>query len=1337
MSEKLFEELITKIPKSKQADEWILETFKKSKKLCSVENFAIFYFNLIKSQTDDFIKNNTSTCNTPRKNTISGTIENNPDLIFQDVMFERNVIEKSNPNRSKIGDVSNNESQKNKKQSSRELFCNNQMSNSFTKRRKSRQQESPSNHFEGNQCLDSSTPRSTSLSKSANRFNDCTPINTSTPQSSRNSKHALSLIDNSSTHLNNSSKNSLDLSSRNNSTNRRNTSSSSLCFGDFFNASTVSNSGKGNKKKLNDSQSSQEQTPKFSQCDFPSLGSESQQEVKVSIKEKEKPKKRVVPMTVSSKSPGGSTTFISSSFQSENNLLNVMTVELEKDGNLFNDRNLLRSQRDEITKDFNNIDVTPQKNLHSIVRESLASVSNTPKSLRKASFQYDEIKVERPDLLSSMAKLYSFLLDLNLLPNILNEFSYLFNLLNIEQEPSEQRNVQSQSLSFTDITISLLKKLDNCIYFTSCVLNYQKQTIALLDVMTIRVLIENEKIRMITKELYEFLRIILQRKSQLDISTTQKLNKQSGNNFNQVVFYQHETDNRDNFPSEKEFSAFKKQRDMFYSILRTWELMHLNSNWDFKKNLGLKIRSLIILMEHPINMAHLAKLFTAQLIISCNFDNSANELQMVLPNIDLGKLSKLRQRLVAPSVFSTQYLFPGNQAFFRDFINCCDQHMMFMEQLKVSLISELMELNDSSMDAVSITANDERNDSLNGEDEFIVRPETMTTMRILAKFVGFLVSRPYTFDGYRNVLVDQKQLQVRNLLHPDFDVKQIVLKSMNGHKLLVTIPWLVEYLAMLDFITIRLEYYRETFQILYSIYLRVNTMIDSNSLCKLPTSRFIIRICLGWLFDHPEIPQEYFLVENQKQSTLGRLQMNEKSSTTSKIDNIDHLNPHLEAILNVACPFLADFRVSMMPQRITRAVSRTGRYRHITTKIQEKSFVEKTKSQDNRERLIEAFLGSQTLSMKKIIEFTIDRVTSAVVKDFQVKCLIGMKKAARLEAEKLVQSSQNHDVLMKKMIEVYQQHLKMLQDLWMEETKKNCVTRTQGVLNALLPIEVLDDVKTTLFNITLERTSEKIEDWRSTNIKSIEIFSKDIQADATKMMENHQSNVNGNTRTMSNVVIDISAKTMPAEFFEILQTLLHKTSRHPEKVDFNDILQCVEAASDVLDKQILPINAYRNIGFYILQLVLLLIVNRCEFVTKELLGKIYILWRHEKLMTFTNLKFQQTLGKQNHMKCKVENFIFSNVISSSFLVTMQMKNRRNFQCYAEFLVDLVKEKFITTEIINEQSIQLYKHEWTQQSLHDIAFFIDYIKSSLPASSSAESQLFMELVVDLARDMEKF
>ena len=48
------------------------------------------------------------------------------------------------------------------------------------------------------------------------------------------------------------------------------------------------------------------------------------------------------------------------------------------------------------------------------------------------------------------------------------------------------------------------------------------------------------------------------------------------------------------------------------------------------------------------------------------------------------------------------------------------------------------------------------------------------------------------------------------------------------------------------------------------------------------------------------------------------------------------------------------------------------------------------------------------------------------------------------------------------------------------------------------------------------------------------------------------------------------------------------------------------------------------------------------------------------------------------------------------------------------------------------------HYHLQNTLDDIAFLIQHVKSFLPSSDeSAQSHLFMELVADLAREMENF
>lgn len=762
MAEKFFEDLCTdECPNDLDYNNWLLNYFRKSSASCSIEEFAAFYLNLVKTQTEDFIKNNTSTCNTPRKQTMTNAFDAPVDDTPQQYVNERKTFFGTDQRNDSLRENFAVEStdRTNKRQASRELFMKQEVNSPAL----NKTFDSPVQILSRKSGpFQSSTPV-TSFSRSIR--NDETLNNTIPSQSLRSTRDSTSFNDQSNKTFRNTSKNSLDLSSKDNSTNRRNTSSP-FCLGDFINTSNVSNSGKGGRKKNSSSQqNSLNQSLTINNSDFPSLG-ESPNEPKPQVKKNEnKPKKRVVPTTVSRQTTPGEPSFTSSSFKSDNNLLNLTPMESDDSFDILSERRKLCDQRDSAFKDFAT-EQEPQRSLHAMVRANLPTVAQSVGSPRKiSSFQYDDSKVEKKEILTLMAKIYSFLLDMNLIPNILSEFCYLFNLLNTDHELPEQLHSQSnnQYKSSVELASNLLRNLHNCIFFTVLVLNSQRKNLVLLDVMTLRVLIDNVRIQQLATELYDFVRVVMLKKSQLDSSN--KNYSTSGSNVSKVVFFQQETDNRDNFPSDREFGAFKKQRDMFYSILRTWELKHLDQSWDFASKLGLRVRSLITLMEHPINMAHLAKLFTAQLIISCNFDNSANELQMVLPNIDLSKLSKLRQRLVAPSQFSTQYLFSGNQAFFRDFIICCDNFLIFMEQLKISLISELMTINDSSMETLCIVpGSDDDNNEVKSKQEFIVSAEMMTTMRVLAKFVGYVISRPHSYEGYRNSLVDQKQSQIRNMV---------------------------------------------------------------------------------------------------------------------------------------------------------------------------------------------------------------------------------------------------------------------------------------------------------------------------------------------------------------------------------------------------------------------------------------------------------------------------------------------------------------------------------------------------------------------------------------------
>lgn len=109
--------------------------------------------------------------------------------------------------------------------------------------------------------------------------------------------------------------------------------------------------------------------------------------------------------------------------------------------------------------------------------------------------------------------------------------------------------------------------------------------------------------------------------------------------------------------------------------------------------------------------------------------------------------------------------------------------------------------------------------------------------------------------------------------------------------------------------------------------------------------------------------------------------------------------------------------------------------------------------------------------------------------------------------------------------------------------------------------------------------------------------------------------------------------------------------------------------------------------------------NRPDLITQDFLINLSALWHHKKLTAFTTVS--ETLQQLPKNRTKVNDFIFGGVISSRLIVMIQGRGRKIYEAYSDFLVALVKEKFITIEHINEMSVALYKHEWSKVSIYII------------------------------------
>lgn len=348
-------------------------------------------------------------------------------------------------------------------------------------------------------------------------------------------------------------------------------------------------------------------------------------------------------------------------------------------------------------------------------------------------------------------------------------------------------------------------------------------------------------------------------------------------------------------------------------------------------------------------------------------------------------------------------------------------------------------------------------------------------------------------------------------LTPDFDIKSILSKSIADQKLIVTIPWLVQYISMLDYITLRLNYFIELLSMLYELYI-----LTTDSTCFLikmrPTSAFIVRTCLGWLFEQPNVPDEYYKYRQNRKSLPEIKQFDDKTTqsppstvsmpilissddaakhftnrnfmltdieespagtqfkcilqdVTGDDENIDAIvpthradnnqsilptmDPMLEQILHAACPFLSDFRVSIMSTKHSKTVSRTGRFRHITTKLTESTPKKTQREVDTAAKLIESFLHSQSLSVRRTVEFVIERTVSAVIKDFQIEIMLPVKRQALDDVTKRLADAMTKDVVIREMNDCYGQARNLLIDKWNDGVPKNIWTRVR----VRIPIE--------------------------------------------------------------------------------------------------------------------------------------------------------------------------------------------------------------------------------------------------------------------------------------------
>uniref|UniRef100_A0A8C3TWN5 Codanin-1 C-terminal domain-containing protein n=1 Tax=Catharus ustulatus TaxID=91951 RepID=A0A8C3TWN5_CATUS len=640
-------------------------------------------------------------------------------------------------------------------------------------------------------------------------------------------------------------------------------------------------------------------------------------------------------------------------------------------------------------------------------------------------------KVSCKKQLECLAQLYSSCIAENLVPNIFLELFFVLQLLT--SKVYKWQNVLLSHVSFFSLDVSggqHFESVHNCVYFAVRVLDYQYEIISHLEKGTLKLLAENERIASFSPTLHKRLRQAYE-SSTAKVSLLLPCSVQS-------VSFQPETDNRSNFPSDRAFHIFKKQRDIFYELLREWEDNHEKTGWDFERVLGNKIRAMMAHLSATCNHSRFARLFQKQLIQMCKGpvgggaswgDTPDQDVLNMLGSDNLSRLKRLQERFVVPQSIRGPCpppSFPGCQQFFRDFILSAGSYQ-FNQHLVDSLCLKILEL-----DGLTLVEHEHSDGETDMEEQDEKKRFTMAllSLRLLAKFLGFIVFLPYRTAEQPTRDLQDSALALRNQTLPVLDILKLLRQSIRDQRSILTIPWIVEYLSFVDHIAPFLDYYRKVFGLLLLMVLS----------------------------------------EDKEMSFLNKLL--------------------ILAVLGELRKLLASF--------VAGSGGKNGGFIRKITPTAAESLASKASvtQQKLQVDLEQAFFHNQPPSLRRTVEFVAERVGSNCVK--HIKATLVAELVQRAEAmlqDKVKEEDVNHDKLLEEVCtHLYEEGAQAL-----IKGREFCEKKGPEAVRVLLPEETSAAVLSSAESIAVELATEKACGWLSANIAAL--IKREVKATFNRMLK--------------------------------------------------------------------------------------------------------------------------------------------------------------------------------------------------------------------------------------------
>ncbi|NXG40583.1 CDAN1 protein, partial [Psilopogon haemacephalus] len=699
-------------------------------------------------------------------------------------------------------------------------------------------------------------------------------------------------------------------------------------------------------------------------------------------------------------------------------------------------------------------------------------------------------KVSCKKQLERLAQLYSSCIAENLVPNIFLELFFVLQLLtskgtsaaedgDSDLEDNERNKDASRRQHF--------RSVHNCVYFAVQVLDYQYEIISRLEKGMLKLLAENERIASFSPTLHERLRQAYE-SSTAKVSLLLPCSVQS-------VSFQPETDNRSNFPSDRAFHIFKKQRDIFYELLREWEDNHEKTGWDFERVLGNKIRAMMAHLSATCNYSHFARLFQKQLIQMCKGPTGGGAIWGDTPDQDvlnmlgpdnLSRLKRLQERFIVPQSIRGPCpppSFPGCQQFFRDFILSAGSYQ-FNQHLMDSLCLKILELNGLSLVEHEHSDGEADMDEQDEKKRFTV---VLLSLRLLAKFLGFIVFLPYRTVEQPTRDLQDSAVALRNQTLPVLDVLKLLRQSIRDQRSILTIPWIVEYLSLVDHIAPFLDYYRRVFCLLLQVY-RLMVLSEDKEMSFL--NKLLILAVLGWLFQVPSVPEELFFATDVRQEGL----MMDTVTSAQALDCVPLVDQQL---LYTCCPYLGELR-KLLASFVAGSGAKNGGFIRKITPTAAESLASKASvtQQKLQAELKQAFFHNQPPSLRRTVEFVAERVGSNCVKHIKATLVAELvQRAEVMLQDKVKEEDANHDKLLEEVCaHLYEEGAQAL-----IKGREFCKKKGPEAVRVLLPEETSAAVLSSAEDIAVELATEKACGWLSANIAAL--IKREVKTTFNRMLK--------------------------------------------------------------------------------------------------------------------------------------------------------------------------------------------------------------------------------------------